>query len=263
MNTIVNQEFEIDKQKAPSMATLVADLFRHAVSNGSNVDRLRRHSLELLAEFFASKYIVWNWGYGDVESQSATPVAMIDFGLSDEDRNSFIYFGLDPATDEEYRQPIFQLLHESTACARRHDVFDDAAWLQCRVRPLVLSTGGEEWMTNVCFQPGGLWSSLFLCRSIGEPAFSVRDKEHLQFLFSAISWLKADESFELPTSGPEDLTARQRMVMMKLLDGIPRKAIAAHMGIHEDTVGGHVKAIFRHFNVRSVTELAAKFLKRR
>ena len=56
------------------------------------------------------------------------------------------------------------------------------------------------------------------------------------------------------------LTPRQQMVASKLLAGLPRKAIARQLGIKLDTVGDHLKAIYKHFGVSSSTELAALFL---
>jgi DNA-binding CsgD family transcriptional regulator len=60
-----------------------------------------------------------------------------------------------------------------------------------------------------------------------------------------------------------DLTDRQRLVTLLLLDGHSRKLIAANLGITEDTVGDHIKSIFKRFKVNSTTELAAIFLRNR
>ena len=49
--------------------------------------------------------------------------------------------------------------------------------------------------------------------------------------------------------------------MLLLLDGFSRKMIAAQMSLGEDTVGDHIKNIYRHFQVNSATELAAIFLR--
>jgi DNA-binding NarL/FixJ family response regulator len=45
-----------------------------------------------------------------------------------------------------------------------------------------------------------------------------------------------------------------------LLSGMSRKAIAKQLGISEDTVGNHIKALFDHYGVESAIELAAIFL---
>ena len=45
------------------------------------------------------------------------------------------------------------------------------------------------------------------------------------------------------------------------LDGLSRKQIAANLAITEQTVGDHLKALYKHFGVHSAGELAAHFLR--
>ncbi len=56
------------------------------------------------------------------------------------------------------------------------------------------------------------------------------------------------------------ITPRQREVVRCLLKGLPRKQIAASLGISVFTVNDHIKAIYEKLSVRSIGELASKFL---
>jgi len=76
----------------------------------------------------------------------------------------------------------------------------------------------------------------------------------------SISWMQPRVSESVPAETFVGLTPRQRTVMLQLLDGQSRKQIAQSLGITVHTANDHIKAIYEHFQVRSATELAAKFL---
>lgn len=57
------------------------------------------------------------------------------------------------------------------------------------------------------------------------------------------------------------LQPRHRTILKLLCKGSSRKAIAADLGVSENTVHGYVKDIFRHFHVNSQSQLIAHFTK--
>lgn len=57
-----------------------------------------------------------------------------------------------------------------------------------------------------------------------------------------------------------DLTPRQRTVLALLIDGMSVKRAAAHLGLSPHTVGDHVKAIYRYFDVQTRAELMRRFI---
>jgi DNA-binding NarL/FixJ family response regulator len=57
--------------------------------------------------------------------------------------------------------------------------------------------------------------------------------------------------------GKPQLSSRQREVLAYVAKGLTSKAIAAQMGITQDGVNGHLRAIFAHLNAASRTEAVA------
>ncbi|MCA9159125.1 MAG: helix-turn-helix domain-containing protein [Planctomycetales bacterium] len=76
-----------------------------------------------------------------------------------------------------------------------------------------------------------------------------------------IDWLEPRAHKSIPDTVLAIVTIRQRMIMLQLLDGVPRKQIAAALGISLHTVNDHIKALYERFEVNSATQLASKFLK--
>ncbi len=200
-------------------------------------------------------------GMGDVTHQPVMPVAMIDWGMSQAERTQFIHFGLHDKTDDEFRRPIQQRArNRECVCTLRQDLMNDEEWSASNMRSILSSVHYGEWLHSVNRPHENLWSMLMLFRRNGASQFSDYDRQTLELMMSTVPWLDADQNTEQPPPGQTPLTARQRTVMLLLLDGLTRKAIASQLAIHEDTVGDHIKAIFKHFGVRSATELAALFL---
>jgi DNA-binding CsgD family transcriptional regulator len=61
----------------------------------------------------------------------------------------------------------------------------------------------------------------------------------------------------LPAVTPADLTPREREVVALLAAGLPRKAVAARLGISPNTVRNHIATIFARTRSSSVTSLIA------
>ena len=96
-------------------------------------------------------------------------------------------------------------------------------------------------------------------RNAAKPKFGVREKKIVNLLLSEVRWLHyqgwpRDRGVKVPT-----LSRQQRNVLNLLLKGLPRKQIAAHLGIRQYTVDDYVQAVFQHFSVHSHPELIAKF----
>ncbi len=121
--------------------------------------------------------------------------------------------------------------------------------------------GLNEWVHCVRYQSANVWSNMMLIRNVGRCSFTNHDAMILDVAMQSIAWLHATAEECVPKELLVGLTDRQRLVTLLVLDGIPRKLIASKLRIAEDTVGDHLKSIYRHFKVTSATELAAIFLK--
>lgn len=62
----------------------------------------------------------------------------------------------------------------------------------------------------------------------------------------------------LPVAGDKvALTPRQQEILLLLADGLPNKAISRRLGLSEDTVKTHLKALFQEFAVHTRTACVA------
>jgi DNA-binding NarL/FixJ family response regulator len=59
------------------------------------------------------------------------------------------------------------------------------------------------------------------------------------------------------------LTDRQKEVLQAMVDGLSRKMIADKLGIHIDTVGDHVKEIYRKLHVNSAPEAVREAIQKK
>lgn len=99
-----------------------------------------------------------------------------------------------------------------------------------------------------------------LLRRPGRPAFTSRETCLARIVLSEIPWLfEPAASVEKATPG-DALTPREQLVLEHLIAGRARKEIAGRLGISPHTVSGYLKKLFRHFGVRSQTELLRRCL---
>lgn len=59
------------------------------------------------------------------------------------------------------------------------------------------------------------------------------------------------------------LTGRQKDVLQAMVDGLSRKMIAEKLDIHQDTVGDHLKEIYRKLQVNSAPEAVREAIKKK
>lgn len=107
-------------------------------------------------------------------------------------------------------------------------------------------------------EAGGL-SQIGIYRRPGRQPFTSRESRIAHIVLSEVPWLH--EAMLPPdlNSGVMQIAPRERITLNLLLEGQSRRQIAAHLGISENTVGGYVKSVFRHFGVHSQPELIARF----
>ncbi len=93
------------------------------------------------------------------------------------------------------------------------------------------------------------------------PRFSATERKIIDLVHSQMSWIYDDDL--LSVSRKEiSLSPRQRQTLDHLLTGDSEKQIAAKLQLSPNTVHHYVKALHRHFDVSSRSELLAKWVKR-
>jgi len=243
-------------------------LLRAVVTIGDSYAELgerRRGLLVELCEVVQADCGFWAWGRGWPGMDTMSPVAIIDFGFSDSQRGVVIEWGLSADAHQEFRQPIMARMGpERRATNYRREIVPDTVWESFPTTRLQLARGGwGSWLHSVQYSDNDTWSNFFLLRNIGQEEFGPGEAAVVDWILNGVPWLHSKAEEFLPPEAFVDLTARQRTVMLLLLDGLARKAIARQLSISEDTVGDHIKSIYSHFAVGSASELAALFLRSR
>ncbi|RYD20474.1 MAG: LuxR family transcriptional regulator [Verrucomicrobiaceae bacterium] len=101
----------------------------------------------------------------------------------------------------------------------------------------------------------GRSATVAILRGASATPFSERETQLAGIVFDEVAWLyDFDEAAPLPDIPPL-LTTRQLVVAALLLQGWGRKRIAAHLEISSNTLGGHIKEIYRKLGVRSQAAL--------
>ncbi|MDB5388887.1 MAG: transcriptional regulator, LuxR family [Planctomycetaceae bacterium] len=244
------------------VGTLLASALAIGDDNPNLADR-RRAILNVLAELIDADAGFWSWGRGWPEMESVTPIALVDFGFTDEQRGDIVAWSLDHDATRNFERRIEVRVRQNfQATSLCEDVFTDSEWdANPLMRQQLVKAGFEDWIHTVRYSTGDTWSSMFLLRNLGKPRFVRQEADVVDVAHSNIAWLHSNTEEALSPESFVGLKPRQRAVMLMLLDGLSRKKIASLLGIVEDTVGDHIKAIYNHFNVSSATELAALFLR--
>lgn len=208
----------------------------------------------------------WAWGYD--RDACVTPVSLVSFGADAELLAKLISVGLDERLDDEFRLPIRRQMGSSMCqVSIRRDHFSDEEFPRTTFAQLLEPLGFSEWMHAVRYSSPTNWINLLLLRRLHRPPFNADERQVVDLAVQGICWLQAPQAATTIgvslSGGSPILTARQRTVLAMLLDGKSRKLIARGLEIAEETVGDHIKAIYRAFNVKSAGELAAHFLRSR
>lgn len=241
--------------------SLVGGIVHIANTHGSLAER-RQATLELLLKLLDARVGHWAWGYGDVVTSGLLPVAILFAGYTPEEVVILSTMGLDTEASQVFRSRILQQMEGSNhSTVIRPEIIPDLEWHDSKMRSYLQQMNVDEWVHSVRYQSANVWANIMILRNANEPEFDASDTALLDIAMQSISWLHATEDENIPKDLLVDLTDRQRLVTLLLLDGLSRKLIAANLGITEDTVGDHIKSIFKHFNVNSATELAAIFLR--
>ncbi len=225
----------------------------------------RRALVSVLAYELEADCGFWSWGYGKPADVSITSMAVVEVGLTEPQKAVIFEMAFDADTFRDFYCRIYsEMMGSPRSRSLRASDFQKR---ECDKLPVVyayLERGGwSQFLSNARYFPENAYSSMTFLRNFGKPEFGDKEAEILEFAASSVSWLHANVDEDLSPEKVRGLTQRQRTVLTMILDGWPRKVISQRLGITEDTVGDHLKAIYTHFNVRSSIELAALFLQNR
>ncbi len=223
----------------------------------------RASILERIARLTGADGGFWGWGRGNPVESTITPVVGMPFGFTPVEWPVIMEASLDEDGRNFFARVIADRLQENPhASVTRSMLYSDAQWYEIpSYRRHLEPIGWDDWMTSVMYLADDTWCCLTLWRRAGRPAFRDEELTILHIALGGIRWLHPRISESVPAESFVDLTPRQRMVMIYLLDGLSRKQIAAALGVSLHTVNDHVKSLYDRFQVHSATELTARFLK--
>ncbi len=224
----------------------------------------RRSSiLTVLAEATGADAGCWSWGRGTPTADTVVPLAIVDFGMNDQQRMGLMSFGTAAEMKDAFHSRVLgRMAGGSYVTTLRQQIYSDEAWTgQGFLQIQMNRCGWNEWLHGIRYSVRDNWSALLFLRNTGSSPFEEMERQLADIALTAIPWLHATGEDSIPRDKLMGLTPRQRTVMFMLLDGQPRKVIAHHLGLSEDTIGDHIKAIYIHLQVRSAVELAALFLR--
>lgn len=234
-----------------------------AAEVGLDLAERRRRVLVALTDITEADAGHWAWGRGNPVTSTIAPVAILHVGFSAEQLAGLYQSSLDPEMIELFQKRAMSRFDDRQQFTlTRRDIHSDDEWQRnSTLRRYVEQLGLEEWLQSVRYSTDDTWSGLRFMRQTGKPEFSQREAAIVDLAMAGVGWLHAQAEETVAPEAFVDLTPRQRTVMLMQLDGMSRKQIAVNLGITEDTVGDHLKALYQNFKVRSAGELAARFLK--
>ena len=128
------------------------------------------------------------------------------------------------------------------------------------VRPTRL---GQATLSAVWLPHVQCWSAWSLVTDRGEIPLRTRSERVLRLLHQQIAPLVGTRLSTWRDRNVSTLSITRRRVLMGLLDGHTETEIAVRSSRSPAAVHEHVTAIYRHFNVRSRSQLAAFFLRQK
>lgn len=257
LNAFPPAGFSLGETDVRSIVRLLGEVI--AASGGINEKR------RMLMDGLCSLIGATAWAWCMAEFDPDKPPSFIGFlhsGFDDERFSHYMEAMNHPGHGEITHRSSIELKEKGTHLTRTLRQIDPdrvlensaigAYWEKADIGSLVLSQRPME---------GGGTSGVAVYRRVGEPQFDQREARLAHIILSEVPWLHFT-AFPDESSGEiTRLSPRERTVLNLLCEGWPRKKIADHLGLAENTVHGYVKGIFLHFGVHSQSELVARLSK--
>ncbi len=221
----------------------------------------KRMLLEGVAELIEAD--VWLWSvtaHNDAVAGDMATQGLIDGGWRDSaERVALARFLTEPETAIPVQAPIARLARlGSPVTVHREEFVPDDVWQ--RVGEMYYASGLRHFLLSIYPLSEDQFSAVGFHRRAERPPFSERDRGLVHVIFQQVDWLHR-QGENLPVgSSVLTLTARERQVLIFLLDGDTRKEIALKLQLSEHTVGDYMKNIYRQLQVRTRGELLSLFI---
>jgi DNA-binding CsgD family transcriptional regulator len=253
----------MDRHISVADAVALQNLVRTVEATTAVMAERRQQFAERLIEMLDGDVGHWSWGRGHPDRESIAPVAVVLVGYSDAQKGILIKQGNNPAAVSDWHQRTIKLVGDKTQLTTlRRDVFTDDDWKNAGFNvEFAAHLGLDSWIHAIRYPTTDTWCNIFIARHVGREEFQPREAALLDLALASIPWLTPQVEEKVPPERFIGLTPRQRAVLLMQLDGLSRKQIASKLNVTEQTIGDHLKALYKQFEVHSSGELAALFLR--
>lgn len=238
---------------------------------GDDRDAWRMHLLERMAPLVGSD-VGFCVELGGLRAGRPRDLGYADLGFEDASiraRQAEIYRRADEDPSLRFAmQRYFERAvgEDGLACSRR-EVVEDREWYRSTAyhdHHRALGMDHALWcFRGIAADPGGdAMSGLFFYREAGRRDFSARQLALVREAQAALTPMIGGPLARFSEPSPADLTPTARRVLACLLEGDGDKQVAKRLRLSAYTVNDYTKRIYRHFGVRSRSELLARWVRR-
>jgi DNA-binding CsgD family transcriptional regulator len=204
----------------------------------------------------------WAWTQLHLEDGEAPRQILVLHGGFDDARLAKWTEAIEhPAMKPQTEKLVAEAMAGSPGFTRKATDFVPEEWWQAKEDPafqLWTEANLRSFMLSAWPLAGKGFSGIGMYRNADREHFGARECRIAHILLSEVTWLREDLPGQEHAGKLMPLWPRHRTTLNLLCEGWPRKKIASELGISEQTVGGYVKTIFRHFDVHSQAELIAR-----
>ena len=239
------------------------DAVGEAQEKFADVAQHRKHFLAVMAELVGADFGWWLWGRGRAEDRSLTVVATITYGYTEQQFADFMQFVFDSKTVADYQSRVLNRLGNAQHITIiRRDLYTDEEWPSCDLRTNLDKFGYGGWINSFYHNndDDDTFSSFSFSRRHDRDDFTRAEATLVDLTQRLVPWLRSAAKQILPHETFVGLASRKRTIIMLLLGGVSRKSIARQLKISEATINAHINDIYRHFDVKSFSELSSLFL---
>lgn len=205
----------------------------------------------------------WLWSLTAVEPSTKKPICtgLMHSGLTEDQLAGWLEASQSSSPPPE-DEPCFHLARAGKHFTRtRQQLVSDEAWYS---HPTVirhrLRRGIDHFLYSVYpLKTADMFSAIGFFRHTDRVAFTERESRIAHILLSEVEWLHfAELPGERERKVPE-LSPRERVVLIMLVEAHDKDKIAGLLHLSPHTVKDYMKAIYKHFGVSSQLELIQRF----
>jgi DNA-binding CsgD family transcriptional regulator len=205
----------------------------------------------------------WLWSITHADETTRVPICtgLMHAGLTEDQLTGWLEASQSSCPPPE-DEPCFQLTRTGKHFTRtRQQLVSDSEWYS---HPAVvrhrLERGLDHFLYSVYpLDEANMYSAVGFFRHKGRAAFSERESRVAHIVLSEVEWLHyAELPGERGRKVPQ-LSPRQRVVLIMLVEAHDKDRIASLLNLSPHTVKDYMKAIYKHFGVSSQLQLIHRF----